>query len=139
MIHRDLSIVARGSVLLLSRSLADLGITAQEFFLLLYLYEHDQSSQEDIVDYFLLDKGTIARTLQKLESKELIVRTVNENDQRKKLIRVTEKGYSLKVECTNLVLNWHTMMLKDLPEDDIKVFNRVLKVMALNVAANLVD
>lgn len=137
MIHRDLSIVARGSVLLLSQSLADIRISAPEFFILLYLYEHDQLRQEDIVDFFILDKGTIARTLQKLESKGLIIRTVNENDQRKKFIRLSEKGNSIKDVCINLVRTWHEMMLKDLPKQDIEVFERVLKVMAFNVATNL--
>ena len=137
MIHRDISIVARGSVLLLSRALTDIGISAPEFFLLLYLYEHDQLRQEDIVDFFMLDKGTIARTLQKLENKGLIQRTVNKNDQRKKFIRLSEQGYSIKDVCINLVCTWHEMMLKDLPEEDIRVFERVLKVMAFNVASNL--
>lgn len=86
MVHRDLSIVARGGILLLSRSLAHLEITAPEFFLLLYLYENDRSRQEDLV-----------------------------------------------------VHNWHQMILKDIPEEDYQVFERVLKLMALNIATNLAN
>lgn len=139
MVHRDLSIVARGGVLLLSRSLAHLEITAPEFFLLLYLYENEQSRQEDLVDFFMLDKGTIARTLQKLESKGLVIRTVDEKDQRKKSIQLSDKGYSLKDICFDLVHNWHQMILKDIPEEDYQVFERVLKLMALNIATNLAN
>lgn len=137
MIHRDLSFVVRGSIVLLSRSLAEIGISAQELFILLYLYEHNQSRQEDIVDFFMLDKGTIARTLQKMEGKGLVVRVIDENDQRKRLIQLSDKGYSIKDVCINIVHNWHKVILKDLPEQDLKVFEQVLKAMAYNVATNL--
>jgi len=137
LIHRDLSIVTRGSVLLLSHSLADIGLTAPEFFLLLYLYEQGQPRQEDLVEYFMLDKGAIARTLQKLENKELIIRTVDEKDQRKKFIQLSPKGYSLKTVCSNLLCTWHETLLKNISEQDIEVFERVLKTMALNVTSNL--
>ncbi len=139
MVHRDISIVARGGIILLSRSLAHLEITAPEFFLLLYLYENEQSRQEDLVDFFMLDKGSIARTLQKLESKGLVIRTVDEKDQRKKFIQLSEKGYSLKGDCLDLVHDWHQMILKDIPEEDYQVFMRVLNLMALNIVRNLAN
>jgi len=85
----------------------------------------------------MLDKGAIARTLQKLENKELIIRTVDEKDQRKKFIQLSPKGYSLKTVCSNLLCTWHETLLKNISEQDIEVFERVLKTMALNVTSNL--
>ena len=137
MLHRDLSIVARGSAILFSRRLAAIGISAPEFFLLLYLYEKDRPRQEDIVDFFMLDKGTIARTLQKLENKGFIIRTIDQLDQRKKFIQLTDKGYSIKDICINLVHKWHEIVLKDISAQDIEVFERVLRTMAINIATNL--
>lgn len=89
------------------------------------------------MEYFMLDKGAIARTLQKLENKELIIRTVDEKDQRKKFIQLSPKGYSLKTVCSNLLCTWHETLLKNISEQDIEVFERVLKTMALNVTSNL--
>jgi len=85
----------------------------------------------------MLDKGAIARTLLKLENKELIIRTVDEKDQRKKFIQLSPKGYSLKTVCSNLLCTWHETLLKNISEQDIEVFERVLKTMALNVTSNL--
>ena len=89
------------------------------------------------MEYFMLDKGAIARTLLKLENKELIIRTVDEKDQRKKFIQLSPKGYSLKTVCSNLLCTWHETLLKNISEQDIEVFERVLKTMALNVTSNL--
>ena len=103
----------------------------------MYLYSHEDKRQEDIAECLMLDKGTIARTLQKMEKKELIERTVNESDQREKVITLNERGLAVKGVCTGLVTMWHEVMFSGISEEDIAAFARVTGRIAKNVSADL--
>lgn len=135
--HSDLSIIVRGSEIFLSRSLSDSNITATEQTMLMYLYGHETPNQEEIAEYFMLDKGTVAKTLRKLEKKSLIERRVNEKDQREKVITLTGKAYNLKQVCVNLLKTWNTAIYKDISEAEREVFERVVGKIALNVVNEL--
>ena len=137
MLHCDLSIITRGSEIFMTRCLADFGITANEVVILSYLYGSDRPRQEDISEYFMLDKGTIAKTVQKLEKKGLIERTVNESDQREKVITLTEKGLCVQGVSTDLVRMWHDTMFNGISEADIAAFARITAKIAANVSSDL--
>jgi DNA-binding MarR family transcriptional regulator len=137
MLHCDLSIITRGSEIFMTRCLADFGITANEVMILSYLYISDRPRQEDISDYFMLDKGTIAKTVQKLEKKGLIERAVNESDQREKVITLTDKGLCLKDFSTSLVRIWHEILFNEISEADMNAFERITAKIAANVSSEL--
>lgn len=135
--HIDLSIIARGGEIFMSRCLSDFGITAAEVMILAYLYEHENPRQEDISKFFMLDKGSVARTLQKLEKKELIERQINPEDQREKVIMLTDKGYCVQDTCMSLKKIWHETMFNGIGHEEVVVFGRVLEKIACNVATSL--
>jgi DNA-binding MarR family transcriptional regulator len=137
MLHCDLSIITRGSEIFMTRCLADFGITANEVVILSYLYGHDGPRQEDISETYMLDKGTVAKTLQKLEKKGLVERIVNQNDQREKVIKLTDKGLGVKDVCTNVIRIWHDVMFAGISKEDIAAFSRVTAKIAANVSADL--
>jgi DNA-binding MarR family transcriptional regulator len=136
-LHSDLSIIARGGEIFMSRCLSDFGITAAEAMILAYLYEHENPRQEDIAQFFMLDKGSVAKTLQKLERKELIERRINPEDQREKVILLTEKGCCVQDTCLSLKRIWHETMFGGIPHEEAAVFARVLEKIAHNVTTSL--
>lgn len=135
--HSSLSLIVRGGDTFMARCLDDFGITPAEVIVLMYLYGHDKSRQEDIAAFYALDKGSVAKTLQKLEKKGLVERTVNEEDQREKVIRVTEKGFCVRGVCTDLVRDWHEAMFQGITKEESVAFERVLGKIANNVAKKL--
>lgn len=137
MLHSDLSIIVRGGDIFMSRCLGDFGIAASEVTILMYLYGHDHRRQEDISDSLMLDKGSIAKTLRKLEKKELITRETNPADQREKVITVTEKGLAVRNVCQNLVRLWHETMFEHISEEETETIVRVIGKMSGNVTAML--
>lgn len=137
MMHCDLSIIVRGSEIFLSRCLADFGITATEQIMLMYLYTHDNPNQEEIAKFFMLDKGSVAKTLQKLEKKAMIKRTVNEHDQREKVITLTEKAYSVRNVSMNLLKLWNEAIYQDISPEDIAAFERISGKISANVVTDL--
>lgn len=137
MLHSDLSIIVRGSEIYLSRCLSDFGITATEQTMLMYLYGHENPNQEEIAKFFMLDKGTIAKTLQKLEKKAFIQRCVNKNDQREKVITLTDRAYAVKDVCVNLLRLWNEMAFENISPEEKAVFERIACKISANVAADL--
>jgi DNA-binding MarR family transcriptional regulator len=105
----------------------------------MYLYGHDSPRQEDLSEYFMLDKGTIAKTLHKLEKKEMIERLVNPGDQREKVIIVTEKGLCVRDVCTNLVQIWHEKLFMGISQEDALFLECILNKIAGNVTESLAE
>jgi DNA-binding MarR family transcriptional regulator len=121
----------------MARCLDDFGITAAEVNILTYLFEHDSPRQEDISAHFMLDKGTIAKTLRKLEEKALIARQANPGDQREKTVTVTEKGLCVQDVCWNLVRLWNEAMFEGMTAKEQQAFAVTVGKIASNVTASL--
>ena len=58
------------------RSLKGIDLAGSEHSVIMYLAQRDSVNQDDISEHLLLDKGTIARVLTKLEGKNLVARVV---------------------------------------------------------------
>ena len=84
----DLSILTRYSRTFFERRLREINIGFTEQLILRYLYQSEGVNQDTIAKHFMLDKGSIAKTLNKLEKKELIRRTENPNNKREKIISI---------------------------------------------------
>ncbi len=139
MLHCGLSILARGSEIFMTRCLADFGLTATEVVILRYLYDVAYPVQEDVSEHFMLDKGTIARTLRKLEDKDIIRRYENPNNHREKIITLTDKGFELKSFCVELTDLWQDTLLSGISEDDAAIFESILNRIVNNVTKSLKD
>ena len=73
------------------------GITGKQFMLLNYLYlneseEKDKLLQKEIKEEFQVRRSTVTSILQTLENKDFIIRTTDTIDQRKKVIKLTDKA-----------------------------------------------
>ncbi|WP_299526031.1 MarR family transcriptional regulator [uncultured Methanobrevibacter sp.] len=68
-------------------------IISREGHYLLKIHESkDNLSQEDLVNIFCQSKGTVAKSLRKLEDKGYITREINKNNRRKYILKLTRKG-----------------------------------------------
>lgn len=76
--------------------LAQLGVTYPQYLALLTLWEEDSLSVTAIGDRLLLDSGTLTPVLKRLEALGLVTRTRSAADERQVLVRLTERGRSLK-------------------------------------------
>ena len=137
MLLSDLSIIVRGSSIFLNRSLAGYELNAGEQIILMYLFSHEKTNQEAVANYFMLDKGSVARTLQKLEEKKLITRLVNDENQREKIIMLTNKASEVKSICDLLLSDWNHVMYEGISMDELYVFKKVSFKMAENIAQHL--
>ena len=133
MLMSNLSIIVRGSQVYCSRKLSDYGINAAEEYILMYLMGHRDANQDSVAKFFMLDKGTVARSLQKLESKGFIVRKINDDNQREKVITLTENALNLKQVLNELLVDWRSAMFDGLSDEEIMAFEKAVNKVAENI------
>lgn len=106
-------------------------ILPQHMGVLSDLWQQDGIRQQDLAVSLIKDKATIARTIQFLEQKNILVRVADQQDKRNKRIYLTHKGKTLKQQ----LIPHATSTIKDAtaevnPEDlkiCIQVLNKIYK------------
>ena len=71
---------------------ADLEITPAEAMLLSKIYYKDGISQREIAHSLIVSEANITKTFKKLEGKELVYKTVDEDNNARRNLHLTEKG-----------------------------------------------
>jgi DNA-binding MarR family transcriptional regulator len=72
------------------------------------------------------DRSTLANVLERLETKQLILRSGNHNDRRVKVLRLTPEGEAVLVQAEPLVERAQMRILAPLPPDDRQAFLSIL-------------
>ncbi|MCQ2972882.1 MAG: winged helix DNA-binding protein [archaeon] len=87
-----ISIISRQYYSYLNKIASEKDISAGQTFLLLYLLDVKTCSQNEIADNYRIDKGSIARSIKKLEDKEIVQREIDDSNRKKYRVSLTEKG-----------------------------------------------
>ncbi len=132
MLMTNLSILTRFSRTFCERKLNEMNIGFTEQSVLQFLSNHDNVNQEAIAKHFMLDKGSIAKTLSKLEEKALINRVDNPHNKREKLITVTELGREKSCIYQDEIRELHSFLLEGLTMEEIEEFTRIIEIMTQN-------
>ena len=77
------------------------------YYLLKIYYSEIELSQEDLCDIFCQSKGTVAKTLRKLEDKGYIERIINKDNRRKYILKLTKKGEEVLPVLKREADYWH--------------------------------
>ena len=134
MLMNNLSIIMRHSRTFCERKLREYDIGFPEQVILMYLSEHKYVSQEEIAKYFMIDKGAIAKSLSKLETKEYVIRKENPVDKRGKLILLSKTGEQILSHMRTLLEEWNQYFFMGLSVEEMDQFDRLSKIIADNVA-----
>lgn len=95
-IAKSMSIVNRcGNTFKLER-LKEYGLGVGQLRYITTLYHNDGLSQDTIVKRFMVDKANVARHIHRLEELGMVRREVNQQDKRKHMVYLTDKGKSVQ-------------------------------------------
>lgn len=115
-----------------------ISLKKEEKVVLYYLYKYGESSMGDITASFEFAHSTTNYVIKNLEAKELVYITPSINDNRVRLINLTEKGQNLLILLIDqlekvsfkLLLNLFPILddnfKEDLTEEEIQVLNKIL-------------
>ncbi len=107
-----------------------------QWMVLAYLIENDSKdiTQKDIENAIHRSKATVSGILDTLEKRKLIVRETSKNDKRKNVIKIREEVLD---KCRPIKKQFfesaESLLIKDIPNDDLVVFDRVLEQMVENL------
>lgn len=108
---------------------AELGISAEQWFILFKLWETPDVPQNALADPVLNDEPNITRLLNALEAQGLITRTVDAKDKRRKLISLSDKGHAMMEDFLPEVADIRKGVFSGIDNDEIEhlvdILNRV--------------
>ena len=99
---------------------ADLEINPAEAMFLSKIYYKDGISQREIAHELIVSEANITKTFKKLEGKELVYKTVDEDNNARRNLHLTEKGEETFERCIDIFNEFDDIIFKDLTEEEIK-------------------
>lgn len=126
-----ISIISKGQAVYLKHHLEDYGINPTQLYLLFELSEQCNTNQEAISKRFNINKGSVARSFQKLEDKGMVVRQIDENNRRQNKLILTEKGKKTLNETEKILQDWEDNVLDDEDQVDRELLKKALEKIAI--------
>lgn len=108
-------------------------ITPEQFLVLDTLWDDGVLSQQEIADTIQKDKNSVTKLIDGLERKNFVTRIAHESDRRQNMIHITDYGLSVKDAVTKIAIDTTNNIIKDIDEQDLITFVKVLNKMALNM------
>ena len=127
-----MSIIVRYCKIFAERKLKKHELSFAEQVILMYLAAHEYVNQEAIAKYYMIDKGMIAKTLDKLEKKEFIKREKNQENRRENIVSLSEKGEGILGEMSEILEEWNKIFYDGISESEKAEFKRISDKMAEN-------
>lgn len=116
--------------------LDELEITYPQYLVLMILWEKDEMPVNDIAKKLILNTNTITPLLKRMETQGLVNRERSKEDERKVIVKLTEKGNELKEKAVLIPERLASQLLEGpmgveelirLKEDLGKIINHLLK------------
>lgn len=104
----------------------DLGVNDTEYTICAFANFYPNAPQDLISKSYMLDKTTVAKSLQSLEQRGLITRTVNPENRRQNLINLTDAGKDLIKDSANVYNDWVDKVSEALTEKEQEQFDKML-------------
>lgn len=128
----QLSIIVRYCHIFSERRLKEHEIGFPEQIVLMYVAKYKNINQEAIARYYVVDKGAIAKTVGKLETKGYIERHQNPENKRENLLSLTECGHKVIGTMSGIFGDWNERLYEGISKEEKEMVERITKRMAEN-------
>jgi len=111
----------------------DIDLTKVQMIMLVRLFYNDGQPQNDLALLTNRDKASLARLLDTMERKGLVVRVPSKDDKRIKLVHITKKGVELYESVRPLIKQMISKVQHGISEKDVQFTIKILKQLQLNI------
>ncbi len=132
MITKKIAAIARHGYVFAHKNIEDIAISGTEHAVIVHLYRQDTCNQESIAEALVFDKGTLSKALSKLEDKGYILRMVNENNRREKIVSLTGFGKDQIQKILSVGETWRNKLLYGFSEAELETFEKLLDKALIN-------
>lgn len=133
----NMSIIVRSCRTFTERKLKEFDLTFGEQVIVMFISAHENVNQDTISKTFMIDKGMVAKTLNKLELKGIIMRKQNPDNKRENIISLTQEGTDILIHMRAVLKEWNEILHEGMSQEDIATITRLTGKMAENVAKYL--
>ena len=120
-----ISMIFRGQSIYLNHKLENFGINPSQLHFLFEIKHNREINQEKIASKCNMNKGSVARSIRKLEEKGLIEREIDDNNRRQNIISLTDRGEEVLEESKIILDKWENQILMN--SIDEKTLKEMLK------------
>jgi len=111
----------------------NIDITTEQWTVMACLWNKDKVTQQTLCTITEKDKPSITRLLDKLESRNYVVRVQDPTDRRINLIHLTEAGTALQKKATEIVEQVANKTLSNITEEELNLSREVLRKIIKNL------
>lgn len=139
MVIHGLSVIVRYHRIFCERQLEQAGINLgyPEQSVLLMLSAFGRINQETIGRHLMVDKGSITKTIAKLDAKKLILRWENPDNKREKLLDLTEAGREMIAKINQAQADWDQAVFAGLTGAELDQLGKLTETMTRNAISIL--
>lgn len=112
-IGKLITMISRGHTIYLNHHLEDFGINASQLHLLFEISHQNNINQEKIAARCNINKGAVARSIKKMEEKELVKREIDDENRRQNKVSLTPKGKQILKDSIDLLNEWEEEVFSD--------------------------
>ncbi|GED30067.1 MarR family winged helix-turn-helix transcriptional regulator [Brevibacillus centrosporus] len=116
----------------LNNVLSPMGLYSSQWGILMCLHYRSTLTQVQISNYLDVEAPTITRTLTRLEEMGWVIRAEGE-DKRERYVSLSPQAQAKFPEWLDAAIQLEKAALRDIPEEDLATFNRILQKMNDNL------
>lgn len=105
----------------------DIDITPEQWTVLIYLWEKDGVTQQELCNATYKDKPSMTRLIDNMERQELVKRSSSRSDRRINLIHLTQTGKDLEEKSRYVANRTLKEALQGLSIEELKISQEVLR------------
>ena len=132
-----LSVADRFYKIYLDKQLGPFGINSSQHMFLTKICASPGISQDSLIDMFYVHPSNIVRTVAALEKQGMITRSPNDQDKRTWKLYPTDRALSVIEEIQAACERTEALLLKDMSEEEKKLFADLLMQSGKNITAEL--
>ncbi len=114
-----------------------LEITPEQWTVLLFLWEKDGVSQQELCNATFKDKPSMTRLIDNMERQNLVVRIASKNDRRTNLVYLTRQGRELQDRASSVANRTLKEALAGLTIEELRVSQEVLRKVFSNAKSEI--
>lgn len=133
-IGRWISVLYRYGQSYLDKKLHPYNLSSGQFIFLVVLLEKDGVSQEFLAKRLNIDKATTARAIKRMEQAGYVIKKMDPEDKRARIIHVTDKALQLKSVLKNISEEWTGRLTEDFTVQEREIIFQLLQKMSRNAA-----
>ena len=128
----NLRILVRSFESYFRKDMGAIDVNIGEIPVLLAIYTNEGLNQIDLVRKFHVTEANISKTTKNLLQKELIIKKVDNENNTKKLLFLTDEGQDVCNHLLEIFEEWKDLLKGDIPSEELIAFSATLDKIAKN-------